>query len=274
MATEDRVALWKQFFGVPQSQTAAPPVRCRLPSWDRRRFELPEVYTERWSRPYTFQGQHDAPSDTELPEAYSHGWIDSALRDYEETRRAMEQVEAKANEVVPDLVDIEPHPSTEECKIEKCKECAVRDCKWNDPMHYHHDGCPSCFMAHRDLGGPQLIRDPTTTNTMPRGHWGDENGGGVGSETKQVTSTSQIPWTLLDSSRLGPVREPPRLIGITGTPGNPTSTWTGTTRVTAPTGLLRPGDRVEFRMPEYTPWRPGEEDKAIVEEMRPRYGSN
>lgn len=256
MATEDRVALWKQFFGVPQSQTAVPPMTT--------------------VRPYTFQGQHDFPSDAELPEAYTHGWLEAQFRqDLNEFKHGFDEVEAKADEVVPDLVDIEePHPPKTECKTYECKECAVRDCPLKDSMHYHHDGCPSCFVPHRDLGGPQLILNPTTTSTLPRGHWGDEIGGGVGSETKRVTSTSQIPWTLLDSSRLGPVREPPRLIGITGTPGNPTFTWTGTTRVTAPTGLLRPGDRVEFRMPDYNPWRPGEEDKAIVEEMRPRYGSN
>lgn len=26
----------------------------------------------------------------------------------------------------------------------ECDECGMRDCPWMDPMHYHHDGCPSC----------------------------------------------------------------------------------------------------------------------------------
>lgn len=26
----------------------------------------------------------------------------------------------------------------------ECSACAVRDCPEHEPLHYHHDGCPSC----------------------------------------------------------------------------------------------------------------------------------
>jgi hypothetical protein len=30
------------------------------------------------------------------------------------------------------------------CPIEECMICGVRDCPENEPLHYHHDGCPRC----------------------------------------------------------------------------------------------------------------------------------
>jgi hypothetical protein len=30
------------------------------------------------------------------------------------------------------------------CPIAECMLCAVRDCPGNEPLHYHHDGCPYC----------------------------------------------------------------------------------------------------------------------------------
>lgn len=29
----------------------------------------------------------------------------------------------------------------------ECLACGRRDCPQSDPMHYHHDGCPSCWTA-------------------------------------------------------------------------------------------------------------------------------
>jgi len=37
------------------------------------------------------------------------------------------------------------HPSADECDIDECWICAIRDCPYHEPLHYHHDGCPSCF---------------------------------------------------------------------------------------------------------------------------------
>lgn len=31
------------------------------------------------------------------------------------------------------------------CPVEECVLCAVRDCPGNEPLHYHHDGCPYCY---------------------------------------------------------------------------------------------------------------------------------
>ena len=30
------------------------------------------------------------------------------------------------------------------CPIDECMLCGVRDCPGNEPLHYHHDGCPFC----------------------------------------------------------------------------------------------------------------------------------
>jgi hypothetical protein len=30
------------------------------------------------------------------------------------------------------------------CPVDECMICGVRDCKGNEPLHYHHDGCPYC----------------------------------------------------------------------------------------------------------------------------------
>ena len=30
------------------------------------------------------------------------------------------------------------------CPVEECMLCSVRDCPDNEPLHYHHDGCPAC----------------------------------------------------------------------------------------------------------------------------------
>ncbi len=46
-----------------------------------------------------------------------------------------------------------PSPGTHEitctgdintCPNDECLVCGVRDCEFHEPLHYHHDGCPSC----------------------------------------------------------------------------------------------------------------------------------
>lgn len=39
------------------------------------------------------------------------------------------------------------HPAFMECKVSECGECGARDCPRDDALHYHHDGCPSCWSA-------------------------------------------------------------------------------------------------------------------------------
>lgn len=34
--------------------------------------------------------------------------------------------------------------NAETCPVEECMVCSVRDCPGNEPLHYHHDGCPYC----------------------------------------------------------------------------------------------------------------------------------
>lgn len=38
----------------------------------------------------------------------------------------------------------EPHPAADDCPDPECEICAVRDCPFGEPLHYHHDGCPAC----------------------------------------------------------------------------------------------------------------------------------
>lgn len=35
---------------------------------------------------------------------------------------------------------------TATCPDAECMDCSERDCPYADPLHYHHDGCPSCTM--------------------------------------------------------------------------------------------------------------------------------
>lgn len=37
--------------------------------------------------------------------------------------------------------------NTKTCKVAECMECAVIDCPYKEPLHYHHDGCPACETA-------------------------------------------------------------------------------------------------------------------------------
>jgi len=42
------------------------------------------------------------------------------------------------------LLALATHPATEECPDPECSLCSERDCPYHEPLHYHHDGCPSC----------------------------------------------------------------------------------------------------------------------------------
>ena len=37
----------------------------------------------------------------------------------------------------------------DECDIPECCECAILDCPTQEPLHYHHDGCPACHEEAR-----------------------------------------------------------------------------------------------------------------------------
>ena len=40
---------------------------------------------------------------------------------------------------------IKNHPKTKDCDDDECMLCGYRDCPHNEPLHYHHDGCPACL---------------------------------------------------------------------------------------------------------------------------------
>ncbi|MDE2100886.1 MAG: hypothetical protein KGL39_26805 [Patescibacteria group bacterium] len=56
--------------------------------------------------------------------------------------------------------EIMNHPSANECEDpEECLICSMRDCPNREPLHYHHDGCPSrCHEEKKpeddDISGP------------------------------------------------------------------------------------------------------------------------
>lgn len=33
------------------------------------------------------------------------------------------------------------------CSDAECRSCSILVCPHSDPMHFHHDGCPSCAEA-------------------------------------------------------------------------------------------------------------------------------
>lgn len=59
------------------------------------------------------------------------------------------------------------HPAA--CRLYECEACSVRDCPWGDELHYHHDGCPSCFQdeAGRGRGGDAVSETKKITLLVP-----------------------------------------------------------------------------------------------------------
>lgn len=45
------------------------------------------------------------------------------------------------------------HPPTNECPDMECCICAMRDCPGEEPLHYHHDGCPYCYQQEQENRG-------------------------------------------------------------------------------------------------------------------------
>lgn len=37
------------------------------------------------------------------------------------------------------------HPELSDCKDPECSICGFINCPFEDVLHYHHDGCPSCY---------------------------------------------------------------------------------------------------------------------------------
>jgi hypothetical protein len=47
---------------------------------------------------------------------------------------------------------IPTHPPTDECPDLECCVCGMRDCPHEEPLHYHHDGCPACYFDDGPTG--------------------------------------------------------------------------------------------------------------------------
>ena len=56
---------------------------------------------------------------------------------------------------LPSVVDemrakLPNHPPAADCPNGgpdgECMVCGMRDCPHDDPLHYHHDDCPSCWV--------------------------------------------------------------------------------------------------------------------------------
>lgn len=39
---------------------------------------------------------------------------------------------------------------TETCPEMECLECGARECPYSEPLHFHHDGCPACYLAEKE----------------------------------------------------------------------------------------------------------------------------
>lgn len=61
-----------------------------------------------------------------------------------------------ATRKLKDIAYFHGHKDGECCDADcgECGICAVLDCPHGDPLHYHHDGCPSCYAPKTDSGGP------------------------------------------------------------------------------------------------------------------------
>ncbi len=52
---------------------------------------------------------------------------------------------AEHNAAILTMLGVSLDPKCEPaCDDEYCGGCAASECKHQDPLHRHHDGCPSC----------------------------------------------------------------------------------------------------------------------------------
>ena len=57
-------------------------------------------------------------------------------------KEAIRELESILGGTIDDSDDCTGDAQT--CQVEECMICGVRDCPGNEPLHYHHDGCPYC----------------------------------------------------------------------------------------------------------------------------------
>lgn len=40
---------------------------------------------------------------------------------------------------------------TDTCPDMECSSCAIRECPHGEPLHFHHDGCPACYLDQDEI---------------------------------------------------------------------------------------------------------------------------
>jgi len=61
-----------------------------------------------------------------------------------EPRDAANDSHARLTEAMRGGVGPEVYDALNACPDAECMECAQIVCRHSDPLHFHHDGCPSC----------------------------------------------------------------------------------------------------------------------------------
>lgn len=41
--------------------------------------------------------------------------------------------------------------SLDDCPDIECLICGIIACPDNEPLHFHHDGCPACYLKEKDV---------------------------------------------------------------------------------------------------------------------------
>lgn len=96
------------------------------------------------------------------------------------------------------------HPATDDCSDASCMECGARDCAFNDPLHYHHDACPSCYIAEK--------RGKIETDKLPGRFAKGPDDAPMKWPSKEgyfrvnVCSSGQGKWKQLSPMLLGPIK--------------------------------------------------------------------
>src|SRR5215469_8247999 len=89
---------------------------------------------------------------------------------------------------------VKGHPLTGECPDLECLVCGVRDCPHGEPLHYHHDGCPTCYtIAHEllsELSAAEIAEALQGYLCMAMQRWNTEN--------KLSRPLDLLPWERLD----------------------------------------------------------------------------
>lgn len=97
---------------------------------------LPDAQAEQTAWEW-FAGAHPHEAHAKDPDRF---WVYFQARRPGVTREEMARMLEETSEP-------QKNPPTEHCPEDECEVCGLAACPHGDPMHYHHDGCPSCNEA-------------------------------------------------------------------------------------------------------------------------------